>query len=97
MPFFSVASQVEVTLASALLMNGSMHLSPPMKRYVARFASHGSSLLTQIATNQEPFSCSFRQDFTDTHTLARKGMYMRRGMQTICCSPKMAFMDCWTV
>lgn len=30
--------------SSAFLMKGSMHLSPPMKRYVATFASHGSNL-----------------------------------------------------
>lgn len=32
-----------------------------------------------------------------THARVRKGMYMRRGMQIICCSARMAFMDCWTV
>lgn len=31
-------------LSSTFLMKGSMHLSPPMKRYVATLASHGSSL-----------------------------------------------------
>lgn len=32
-----------------------------------------------------------------TYARVRKGMYMSRGMQIICCSAKMAFMDCWTV
>lgn len=30
--------------SSTFLMKGSMHLSPPMKRYVATFASQGSNL-----------------------------------------------------
>lgn len=32
-----------------------------------------------------------------THARVRKAMYIRRGMQIICCSAKMAFIDCCTV
>lgn len=37
---------VEAAFCSIVLMKGSMHLSPPMKRYFATLASQGSSLKT---------------------------------------------------
>lgn len=39
-------------LSSAFLMKGSMHLSPPMKRYVATLASQGSNLGKERKTLQ---------------------------------------------
>lgn len=36
--------RVPELFSSTFLMKGSMHLSPPMKRYVATFASQGSNL-----------------------------------------------------
>lgn len=83
--------------SSAFLMKGSMHLSPPMKRYVATFASQGSNLENREMCDGECL-CPLRRRVTVcTHARVRKGMYMSRGMQIICCSAKMAFMDCWTV
>lgn len=37
--------------SSVFLMKGSMHLSPPMKRYVATFASQGSNLQNREMCN----------------------------------------------
>lgn len=94
-------------LSSTFLMKGSMHLSPPMKRYVATFASHGSSLEKEnkticIIKSPQYEVCMpshnvLLNNLIGTHARVRKGMYIRRGMQIICCSASMAFMDCWTV
>lgn len=93
--------------SSTFLMKGSMHLSPPMKRYVATFASQGSNLKEGRKKNEPHIhlfplhslcSCTcLINNLISTHARVRKGMYIRRGMQIICCSAKMAVMDCCTV
>lgn len=81
--------------SSTFLMKGSIHLSPPMKRYVATFASQGSNLEKRERRKRGGVDVS--PPTVRTHARVRKGMYMSRGMQIICCSARMAFMDCWTV
>lgn len=73
------------------LMKGSIHLSPPMKRYVTTFASQGSNLRTEMYNGGRRPLLPYRR--LTTHARVRKGMYMSRGMQTIRCSA----MACWTV